>query len=620
IATSSLFNSFIMFIIGINAIVIGLETSISLKKVYGETFSLLDDLFLAIYTAEFLIKVCADYRGYWKSAYNIFDFVIIAVSFIQILMSSLDVGNNSLGVFRLLRALRTLRTISFVEGLQVLVTALIDTIRNSVLNVVFLLALLMMFFGVAGYYIFGYDEDGDRERWGTLNNAMLTLFTFVTADGWTDIQRRLEEKYPGSQWFTVVFLFLGHFIFTNLFIGIIIMNIHEATEKFLQAQRFEKEAQLSLKKEYLYKRQHEDVRQMLEKQKTSHYTNFNEMASSFVKTLRHDDYVIMKDVCTNLLWIETYIDSLDYLDLYMHRVQQGHRNFALVLAEMAERNYKKQYGLLLTDDHNDRYEPFLKKEDNIKTPIPQLPAFTVTNASEEMMGSSSQHAVNPSRPSSVVNPMAEFTSFGSWGASGSSRSSGVSNLDGEGTPSYVVRRFTAPSSRRASETPSLDGGEGPSDYTSTHRRSSGDPSGEEGSSRRASLDEDQNSNQRMKYPQRQSLTIHTNRLLSSPVMEGSGGNRKIDDIQEEDEENDQPRPQKQTKSSKDNALQPGMKLFRFHSQDHRDEESDDSDCDTPILEDCPEEGDVQENTRPKTVQARRIEVVPRASMNDEEDV
>lgn len=77
-------------------------------------------------------------------------------------------------------ALRTLRTISFIEGLQVLVSALIDTIRKSVLNVVILLAMLMLFFGVVGYYIFGYDEDGDKLRWGTLNSAMLTLFAFVT--------------------------------------------------------------------------------------------------------------------------------------------------------------------------------------------------------------------------------------------------------------------------------------------------------------------------------------------------------------------------------------------------------------------------------------------------------
>lgn len=76
--------------------------------------------------------------------------------------------------------MRTLRTISLVEGLQVLVTALIDTIRNSVLNVVILLVLLMVFFGVVGYYIFGYEDTGDKVRWGDLSTAMLTLFAFVT--------------------------------------------------------------------------------------------------------------------------------------------------------------------------------------------------------------------------------------------------------------------------------------------------------------------------------------------------------------------------------------------------------------------------------------------------------
>ena len=52
---------------------------------------------------------------------------------------------------------------------------LIDTIRNSVLNVVILLTMLMAFFAVVGYYIFGYDEEtGDKENWGTLSTAMLT--------------------------------------------------------------------------------------------------------------------------------------------------------------------------------------------------------------------------------------------------------------------------------------------------------------------------------------------------------------------------------------------------------------------------------------------------------------
>ena len=110
----------------------------------------------------------------------------ILSSFIAILWR---LGNGPLALFWILHinacisfaAARTLRTISFIEGLQVLVTALIDTIRNSVLNVVILLTMLMAFFAVVGYYIFGYEEEtGDKENWGTLSTAMLTLFTFVT--------------------------------------------------------------------------------------------------------------------------------------------------------------------------------------------------------------------------------------------------------------------------------------------------------------------------------------------------------------------------------------------------------------------------------------------------------
>lgn len=94
-------------------------------------------------------------------------------------MTQLNTTYNSLLLF--LPAARTLRTISFIEGLQVLVIALIDTIRNSVLNVVILLVMLMAFFAVVGYYIFGYEEEtGDKKHWGNLSTAMLTLFTFVT--------------------------------------------------------------------------------------------------------------------------------------------------------------------------------------------------------------------------------------------------------------------------------------------------------------------------------------------------------------------------------------------------------------------------------------------------------
>lgn len=54
-------------------------------------------------------------------------------------------------------------------------------------------------------------------------------------------------------------------------------------------------------------------------QKNSQYRNFEEMTHSFQQTLRHDDFVIMSDPCTNLTWIEAYLTTSDHLDIYMHR-------------------------------------------------------------------------------------------------------------------------------------------------------------------------------------------------------------------------------------------------------------------------------------------------------------
>jgi cation channel sperm-associated protein 3 len=60
------------------------------------------------------------------------------------------------------------------------------------------------------------------------------MMFFSQVDGWTDIQDRLDHLgyVVGGRIYTIVFIILGHFIFTNVFIGVIIMNISEAAEAF----------------------------------------------------------------------------------------------------------------------------------------------------------------------------------------------------------------------------------------------------------------------------------------------------------------------------------------------------------------------------------------------------
>ena len=52
----------------------------------------------------------------------------------------------------------------------------------------------------------------------------------LKVDGWTELVEELDRKQlQGGRFYTVLFIIIGHFIFYNVFIGVIIMNISEAT-------------------------------------------------------------------------------------------------------------------------------------------------------------------------------------------------------------------------------------------------------------------------------------------------------------------------------------------------------------------------------------------------------
>ncbi|XP_074649066.1 cation channel sperm-associated protein 3-like [Tubulanus polymorphus] len=346
ITDSIFFNGFIMFTIGLNSLEMALETNEDLKYRWRDAFFYMDETFLAIYTVEFLMKLYAEPIGYWKSSFDLFDFVVLVLSYIQVILDSSGTsGLEGLRVLRALRTLRTLRTISFVRGLQVLVIALISTIRKSVINIVILLFIMMFLFAIMGYYFFGYREESDLENWGNITVALKSLFTYVTLDGWTDIQDKLDELgMDGGRVFSFAFIMLGHFIFFNIFIAVIIMNISDATENYKNEQRAERETVLRHKKEFMMQRQHNDVKQMMQRQKVGHFTNFQDMVQDFQSSLRHDDYVMMNDLCGNLIWMEMFVTSLDHMDNTMYRLQQLHYESANILGAVLDQRLRKRYG------------------------------------------------------------------------------------------------------------------------------------------------------------------------------------------------------------------------------------------------------------------------------------
>ena len=335
--TSSKFLGLIMIAILCNSIFIALETY-SFHITYPTVFQTFNYIFFIIYVLEFLLKFYAEPIGYWKNYYNLFDFFVLIAALVQIsLQRQLVVGSSGkalLQVLTALRALRALRLISFIKGVQILVEVLFQTFKSTVLYMLLLLALIMFLAAVFGHILFGANNP---ERWGDLSKAMLTLFIYVTADGWFEM-----TSDTGDRMFTVAFIFIGHFIFTNLFIGVIVMNIHSATLRFQESEKEQRECLLKAKKEYMMKKQHEEMEQLQQKQMAIQFKNFQDLANAFHNTIREDEFVMMSEHVTTLTWLKTILTTMDNLQFAKENSLNLHYELAETLASLKEFQLEKQ--------------------------------------------------------------------------------------------------------------------------------------------------------------------------------------------------------------------------------------------------------------------------------------
>lgn len=114
-------------------------------------FYYLDFVFLSLYTSEMVLKIIGlgfilNKGSYLRDSWNILDFAIVISGYLPMVISSRSVN---LAVLRSFRVLRPLRTISGIEGLRVLVSALLSAmplLRDTILVLTF----FFIIFAIAG--------------------------------------------------------------------------------------------------------------------------------------------------------------------------------------------------------------------------------------------------------------------------------------------------------------------------------------------------------------------------------------------------------------------------------------------------------------------------------------
>jgi voltage-gated sodium channel len=220
LADSSAFNLAIFVVILANGIVLGLETYPRVVDEAGGLLRTLNDVFLAIFVVELAIRLTAfgsRPQDFFRSGWNIFDFVVVFASLAP------GLRENAL-LLRLARLARILRVVRLLPDLRVLTIAIGRSIPG-VLSLTVLALLVVFIYGMVGWTIFA---DHAPEQYGTIGEAMLTLFVALTLENLPDQLALGRELSDWTILYFVSYALVAAFLIFNILIGVVINSLEEA--------------------------------------------------------------------------------------------------------------------------------------------------------------------------------------------------------------------------------------------------------------------------------------------------------------------------------------------------------------------------------------------------------
>ena len=231
IVDSRWFDPLMLGVIFVNAITLGLETYDSIERDIGDVLHTANDVILGMFVVELFIRFGAEGfspRRFFRSGWNVFDFVVIFASFLPGLRENAT-------LLRLVRLLRIVRAVRLLPDLRVLTVAVGRSIPG-VASLAVITLLLVYVYGMVGWVIF---HDSDPANFANIGQSMVTMFVLLTLENLPDYIARGQELSDWTLLFYISYVMVASFLIFNLFIGIVINSMEEA--RTIELHRAERE-------------------------------------------------------------------------------------------------------------------------------------------------------------------------------------------------------------------------------------------------------------------------------------------------------------------------------------------------------------------------------------------
>ncbi|KAK3797828.1 hypothetical protein RRG08_052427 [Elysia crispata] len=252
--TSQAFEYGIFVLIMINTLALAMKYN-GQSSEYSDALDYLNVIFTGVFTVEFVLKLAAfRFKNYFGDPWNIFDFIIVLGSYIDIIYAEVNPGQLfiSINFFRLFRVMRLVKLLSRGEGIRTLLWTFIKSFQ-ALPYVALLIVMLFFIYAVIGMQMFGrikldYDTQiHDYNNFRSFPWAVLVLFRSATGENWQEIMLACANK-PGVECdpnadnvneggcgndaaylYFITFYVLCSFLIINLFVAVIMDNFDYLT-------------------------------------------------------------------------------------------------------------------------------------------------------------------------------------------------------------------------------------------------------------------------------------------------------------------------------------------------------------------------------------------------------
>lgn len=181
--------------------------------------------FNAAFTIELIVNMYGSFPLlFWKSGWNWFDFIIVGISLLTMLLRDLP----GIGVLRLFRAFRVFRLFKRIPSLK----SIIEGVGASLPGVANAFVVVQIISGIWSIIGVEFFKQYDEIAFGSFSKAMFSMYQIMTLDAWASAIAR-PIVAAGADFVVVSVFFVSYGIINGILLTNVVIAI--LLDKYLQA-------------------------------------------------------------------------------------------------------------------------------------------------------------------------------------------------------------------------------------------------------------------------------------------------------------------------------------------------------------------------------------------------